>query len=95
MNATYKTVLLTVLTLSILTIAIIELMGVSTTAFINPKSQEHVHVSYIDEASEENSDEALALTTVKFDVMHHDFGQIKEGEIAKHKFVFTNTGAHP
>ncbi|HLS71232.1 MAG TPA: DUF1573 domain-containing protein [Chitinophagaceae bacterium] len=95
MNANLKTILLTVLTLSILTIAIIELMGVSSTAFINPKSQDHVHVSYLDEVSQENNENELALTTVEFTTSHHDFGQIKEGEIAKHQFTFTNTGKHP
>jgi hypothetical protein len=35
------------------------------------------------------------LTTIKFEEVEFDFGQIKQGETVKHKFKFTNTGTNP
>lgn len=32
------------------------------------------------------------LTTIKFEEVSFDFGKIKEGDVVKHKFTFTNTG---
>jgi hypothetical protein len=32
------------------------------------------------------------LTTIKFDQDTYDFGKIKQGDVVKHKFTFTNTG---
>lgn len=34
------------------------------------------------------------LTTISFAETSYDFGKIQEGEVVKHKFKFTNTGAH-
>lgn len=34
-------------------------------------------------------------TTIKFDEISHNFGNVTEGEIAKYEFRFTNTGAEP
>ncbi|MBX3101945.1 MAG: DUF1573 domain-containing protein [Bacteroidetes bacterium] len=35
------------------------------------------------------------ITTVRFDQTLHDFGEIPEGQIATHRFEFTNTGKYP
>ncbi len=34
-------------------------------------------------------------TTIKFDEISHNFGNVTEGEIAKYEFRFTNTGTEP
>ena len=34
------------------------------------------------------------LTTIAFEEVSYDFGKIKEGEVVKHKFKFTNTGTN-
>lgn len=35
------------------------------------------------------------LTTISFDKVEHDFGNIKEGDVVEHVFKFTNTGKEP
>lgn len=37
----------------------------------------------------------MPQTTIKFAEPSHDFGKIKQGDIAKHTFRFTNTGTEP
>jgi hypothetical protein len=34
------------------------------------------------------------LTTIAFEEVSYDFGKIKEGDVVKHKFKFTNTGTN-
>ncbi len=40
-------------------------------------------------------DPSLPLTTIQFEEESHDFGDIKDGDIAKHTFKFKNTGKNP
>lgn len=87
MNKTLKTILLTVLTISSLTIAIIELTGISTTAILNPKNTVEV-------IKDENVT-PLELTSMTFAESHHDFGILKEGQKVRHVFQFTNSGNAP
>ncbi len=35
------------------------------------------------------------LTTISFEEVTFDFGKIKQGDVVKHKFKFTNTGTNP
>ncbi|MEM6261528.1 MAG: DUF1573 domain-containing protein [Bacteroidota bacterium] len=44
---------------------------------------------YIEEAN------SLPKTTIEWEADIHDFGEIKQGEVVEHTFVFTNTGDHP
>ena len=37
----------------------------------------------------------LRQTTIAFVEAEHEFGDVKEGEFAKHEFVFKNTGTEP
>jgi hypothetical protein len=39
--------------------------------------------------------EAMAKTTVAFSEEEYDFGQVKDGEIVRHNFTFTNSGETP
>ncbi len=39
--------------------------------------------------------EAMAKTNVNFSSEEYDFGQVKDGEIVRHTFKFTNTGSNP
>ncbi len=111
MNKQVKTVLLTVLTLSIFTIALIELSGVSTKAIFNKQKPEldkhHEHDDSELPSKEERERQfketvqrdsvmrTLPLTTIAFEESTIDFGKIKEGDVVKHTFVFENTGDNP
>lgn len=106
MNASLKTVLLTVLTLSLLTIAIIELTGISSTALWNKYeiniggSHTHDEENKINEnlrhdAQRKEEVVQMPKTKIAFEEDHFDFGTIKEGEIVKHVFKFINTGDKP
>jgi hypothetical protein len=98
MNPQLKTVLLTILTLSVFTIALVELSGVSSTALFNKygigKGHEHKE-SLSEEQRRENEMRAMPKTTIEFTETKHSFGTIKEGEVVKHAYHFKNTGDQP
>jgi len=94
MNPQLKTVLLTVLTLSVFAIALVELSGVSGNALFNKY--------HIGKGSNNNPppnrDEEIAKmskTTIQFLDTMYNFGEIKEGDVVKHAFRFKNTGNNP
>lgn len=104
MNANLKTALLTVLTLSVFTIALIELSGVSRKALFNKLDIKENHVNAAAVAAAAPTSTATAApavvndhpkTVVKFDKDTFDFGTIKDGDIVKHTYKFKNTGTHP
>lgn len=98
MNPQLKTILLTVLTLSVFTIAIVELSGVSNTALFNKYGigeGGHVHddEKLVDKRKEEVK--SMPKTQITFDDTKHDFGTITEGEVVKHAYRFKNAGTNP
>jgi hypothetical protein len=103
MNSQYKTVLLTILTLSVFTIALVELSGVSSRALFNKfnigDGGAHTHKG--DGLSDSEADvrhkKAMAMpkTIIQFDDAKHSFGKIKEGDVVKHAYHFKNTGNAP
>lgn len=86
MNQNLKAVLLTVLTLSCFTIALIELSGISKTAFLNKFNATESEQAAIKATG------YLPKTIMEFDSIQHDFGTIKEGEVVRHSFKFKNIG---
>lgn len=98
MNAQVKTILLTILTLSVLTIALIELSGISTRALFNKYGigAPPPHATEPDERIErEQRMKQMPQTEILFYEEHFDFGKIKEGAKVRHTFRFKNTGKHP
>ncbi|MEI8278897.1 MAG: DUF1573 domain-containing protein [Bacteroidota bacterium] len=105
MNPQLKTVLLTVLTLSVFVIALVELSGVSSTALVNkfksngtPESGPAVVNSKTGTAFVDARDQqvtGMPKTTIQFEETKFDFGTIKEGDVVKHAFRFRNTGSNP
>lgn len=108
MNPNFKAVLLTILTLSVFTLAIIELTGVSSTALFNKfhaggnsssattgegdKTAGKLR-NMIDERA--NKVAAMPPTTMQFYETRYNFGNVKEGDKVKHSFKFKNTGQNP
>lgn len=101
MNAQLKTILLTLLTLSALSIAFIEMSGISKTAFINKYRPD---LAAINESGQMDLKEhnrmmdsiaQLPKTEITFENKNHHFGSIKEGEIVRHHYAFINTGEEP
>ena len=100
MNPNFKAVLLTILTLSVFTLVIIELTGISSNSF-NAWWQQHVSAkpggkglnTVIDTRSQQVN--AMPRTTIKFDESKYDFGKISADSVVKHVFKFHNTGANP
>ena len=97
MNATLKTILLTVLTLSAFTIAMIELTGVSTTAFINKLNGNSAGIVPNKAEDEQRDAEVKAMPKTSFDFPEskHDFGTIHEGDKVRWSYKFKNTGDKP
>jgi hypothetical protein len=106
MNRNYKAVLLTILTLSVFTIAMVELSGVSSTALFNRFKNTNGEELYVPEHSQGNkagsepvtrSQKVLEMpkTEMQFLETKHSFGNVKEGQVVKHTFRFKNTGANP
>jgi hypothetical protein len=98
MNPQIKTILLTILTLSLFTIAIIELTGVSSRALFN-KFGIGTPPPHATDLAEHNEREALVKKLPKTNIylleQKYDFGKVKEGEKVKHVFKFKNTGQEP
>ena len=99
MNATLKTILLTVLTLSVFAIAIVELSGVSSTALVNKyghkESAHTVDMSKDDQAKRDEEVKKLPKTTMEVPETKHIFGAMIEGEKARHTWKIKNTGTNP
>lgn len=99
MSQQFKTALLTILTLSVFSIALVELSGVSSTALFNKYqigSGGHDHAA--DRAAEARLVARTAdmpKTEITFTETRHDFGVITEGDIVKYDFRFRNTGTQP
>lgn len=99
MNQQLKTILLTVLTLSAFTIALVELSGVSSTALFNKygigEGSNHVHENEMILEDPDAKLKGMPKTTIAFDDTKHDFGTITEGDKVTHGFHFKNIGEHP
>lgn len=102
MNSQLKTVMLTVLTLSAFTIALVELSGVSSTALFNKYgigkggAADPGNPVTVDEGSKRHK-EAMQMpkTEIAFTDTKYSFGEIKEGQVVKHAFHFRNSGKAP
>lgn len=97
MNNQLKIILLTVLTLSVFVIALVELSGVSSTALFNkygigssPTGQ-----TVNQEQTRDNNVAAMPKTKLEFYETKHDFGTIKEGDKVRYAYKFKNTGSNP
>ena len=100
MNSTIKTVLLTILTLSVFTLALVELTGVSRTALFNKfngieEGHSEVDMNKEDQAARDAKVKAMPKTTLDVLQTKFDFGKIKEGDKVKHTYKVKNIGAHP
>lgn len=100
MNATLKTILLTVLTLSLFAIALVELSGVSQTALFNKlgakaEEKQEVKLTPDDKAKRDEEVKAMPKTTMEVPNTKFDFGKMKEGEKVRHNWTVKNTGNNP
>lgn len=98
MNAQVKTILLTVLTLSVFTIAIVELTGVSSRALFNKYGIGPQPASSTDtdeRTAREKAVKSMPETAIYFYEEQFDFGKVKEGEKVRHAFKFKNLGENP
>lgn len=99
MNQQLKTILLTILTLSVFAIALVELSGVSSTALFNKygigDGGTHVHEDENDIAKREKEMKALPKTVIAFDDTKHDFGTVTDGDVVKYAYHFKNAGTNP
>lgn len=99
MNPTIKTILLTILTLSVFAIALIELSGVSQTAFINKytngSAAHEINISNDDQAKRDLEVKKLPKTTMDVPDTKFIFGSILEGDKVRHTWKVKNTGTVP
>lgn len=98
MNAQVKTILLTILTLSVFTIALVELSGVSSRALFNKYGigDPPPHATELQERNERDERvRNMPRTAIDFPENKFDFGKVKEGTKVKHAFKFKNTGENP
>lgn len=108
MGRNFKIILLTVLTLSIFTLVIIELTGVSRNTFFRAAHRggegnfySRDGVKYSGEIFPEDirhRDEIaskMPKTSMQFYETKHNFGSVPSGKVVSHAFRFKNTGDHP
>jgi len=108
MEKNYRAILLTVLTLSVFTLVIIELTGVSRNAMFRRFKNGGEGVFYSKDGqiyrgeifAEQTRTRAqkvseMPKTTVSFYETKFNFGRVPEGKVLKHAFRFKNTGFNP
>ncbi len=106
----YRAVLLTVLTLSVFTLAIVELTGISKNSLSGrrynngegpgtfySKNGETYRGEIYPEQTRTRSELVAEMpkTTMQFYETKHNFGNVPEGKVMTHVFRFKNTGEHP
>ena len=89
-SAALKTALLTIASLSLFTICLIELSGVSKTAFIN-KFKETEQLDPMQDPIIEQVNQ-MPKTRLTFEETNYNFSDTTEGAILKHYFKFKNSG---
>ncbi len=101
MSPQIKTILLTILTLSVFTIALVELSGVSSTALFNKYgigsggTDKGANLSHGEADQRHQKALSMPKTILEFTETKHDFGRIKEGSVVKHAYHFRNAGNAP
>ena len=103
MNQNYKAVLLTILTLSVFTLVIIELTGISSNSInalyhsnqstVNTPGKGQVINTVVDARTQQVN--AMAKTTMQFYETKFDFGTIPADKPVTHVFRLKNTGKNP
>ena len=89
-SAALKTALLTIASLSLFTICLIELSGVSKTALIN-KFKETEQLDSMQDPIIEHVNQ-MPKTRLTFEETNYNFSDTTEGAILKHYFKFKNSG---
>ena len=89
-SAALKTALLTIASLSLFTICLIELSGVSKTALINKFKETEQLDSMQDPIIEQVNQ--MPKTRLTFEETNYNFSDTTEGAILKHYFKFKNSG---
>lgn len=96
MNNTLKTILLTVLTLSVFAIALIELSGISSTALYNKYGVGSPSKPNADDQAKKDEEvKALPKTSIEVLETKFDFGKINEGDKVRHTYMVKNIGTNP
>ncbi len=107
MSKTFKIIMLTILTLSIFTLVIIELTGISRYSLLRPNrpadaelySQDgrRYHGEIYPEETRTCTEELrnMLKTTMQFYETKYSFGTVSQGTTVRHAFRFKNTGTHP
>lgn len=108
MEKNYRAILLTILTLSVFTLVIIELTGISRNALFRKFHSGGEGVFYSKDGqvyrgeiyAEQTRTRAqrvseMQKTTMQFYETKYNFGRVPEGKVLKHAFRFKNTGFNP
>jgi len=108
MDKNYKYVLLTILTLSVFTLTIIELTGISKNSLVRrfhdggegtfyTKDGEVYHGEIYAEQTKSRSEmvKEMSRTTMQFYETKYNFGTVPAGKTVTHAFKFKNTGQNP
>lgn len=108
MDNNYKSILLTVLTLSVFTLTIVELTGISKNAVFRSynhggegsfyaKDGEVYRGEIYPEQTRTRSQIVAEMpkTTMQFYETKYNFGNVAEGKVMTHVFRFKNTGENP
>ncbi len=90
MNEGIKTFSLVIITICVFIITVIHILELLD----KKRLQSSYDLSaYQDQPAAQQSN--APKTSIKFNEMNFDFGEIREGDVVDHTFVFTNTGSNP
>jgi hypothetical protein len=93
MNESVKTFSLVIITICVFIITVIEILKLvderNSLTMASPGLQSHQPSQQALQASN------APKTSIKFDEMSFDFGELTEGDVVHHTFTFTNSGSNP
>ncbi len=96
MNPNLKAVLLTILTLSVFTLVIIELTGISSNSLNALWHSSQAAKPFVPAADPRTQKvNTMPKTTMMFYETKHDFGKISADSVVKYVYKFKNTGTNP
>ncbi len=89
------TIFLSIATSLCLMTAVVSCGSSDNTAQVSDTDAAAANMDLEERASRDSAVKNMAVTTVEFDALTHDFGTVREGEQLKHTYTFKNTGREP
>ncbi len=95
MNDNIKTLCLVVITISVFIMTVIDILTLVEKRNQNQMTVPQINLNDRVPALTGNADKNAPKSAISFEEMKYDFGNLKEGDIVHHTFLFKNNGSNP